>query len=255
MAAAEGKIPPVVHLTYEKGELIMKEGDYGISIYKILKGRAKVYRRIRDTEVTLATLGPGEIFGEMSFLTKLLEARSASVRALEDVDVEVLHPARLSEEYNKMPPVLKYIINHSLNRLIRMNKLATDLVLKKKEKEEKPQVEPEAAKRRFYRKELDKEGVYRPTGSGLKVKLACHIRDISLGGVGMDISSLNALKSSHNPDDEFEVHTTLPSGQALCFIAKIRSVDKDSTSGRIILGLEFTRIPEEAKKRLRFFLM
>jgi hypothetical protein len=31
------KIPPVVHLSYSKGDLIIKEGDYGISIYKILE--------------------------------------------------------------------------------------------------------------------------------------------------------------------------------------------------------------------------
>jgi len=31
-------------LTFEKGELIIKQGDYGISIYKILSGKVKIFR-------------------------------------------------------------------------------------------------------------------------------------------------------------------------------------------------------------------
>ena len=38
------KIPPVVHLSYSKGELIIKEGDYGISIYKIFKGHVRIFK-------------------------------------------------------------------------------------------------------------------------------------------------------------------------------------------------------------------
>ena len=61
------KIPPVVHLSYPKGELIIKEGDYGISIYKVLKGNVRIFKKLHDHKFTLATLERGEVFGEMVF--------------------------------------------------------------------------------------------------------------------------------------------------------------------------------------------
>ena len=60
-------IPPITTLGYKRGELISKEGDYGISMYKIIEGKVRVFKESGEREVTLATLGPGEIIGEMTF--------------------------------------------------------------------------------------------------------------------------------------------------------------------------------------------
>jgi len=57
-------------LRYEKGELIIKQGDYGISIYKIVSGKVKIFRIYKGLEVPLATLEPGNINGEMAFMNK-----------------------------------------------------------------------------------------------------------------------------------------------------------------------------------------
>lgn len=123
----EKKIPPIVYLSYAKGELIIKEGDYGISIYKILEGSVRIFRQEGQRKITLATLGRGEVFGEMTFFNFLLEPRSASVEAIDDVQVEVWHPAMLGDEYKKIPPVLRYVVKHTLNRLLKLNKLVGDL--------------------------------------------------------------------------------------------------------------------------------
>ena len=50
MVDIKNKIPPLVRLNYNKSELIMKEGDYGISIYKVLKGRVRVFKGSGDSE-------------------------------------------------------------------------------------------------------------------------------------------------------------------------------------------------------------
>jgi CRP-like cAMP-binding protein len=63
-------MPPIVRLKYKRGELIIKEGDYGISIYKIIKGKVRIFNESGGSEVPLATLGRGEIIGEMTFLNK-----------------------------------------------------------------------------------------------------------------------------------------------------------------------------------------
>lgn len=127
------KIPPIVYLGYAKGELIIKGGDYGISIYKILQGNVRIFREEGQRKITLATLGRGEVFGEMTFFNFLLEPRSASVEAIDDVQVEVWHPALLADEYKKISPMLRYVVKHTLNRLLKLNKLVGDLAAERQQ--------------------------------------------------------------------------------------------------------------------------
>ena len=128
------KIPPIVHLSYSKGELILKEGDYGISIYKIVKGNVRIFRKLGEHKVTLATLGKGEVFGEMTFFNFLLEPRSASVEAMDDVMLEVWHSALLADEYKRISPMLRYVLKQTLSRLLKLNKVVSDLSAKQSEK-------------------------------------------------------------------------------------------------------------------------
>jgi len=128
------KIPPIVHLSYSKGELIIKEGDYGISIYKILKGNVRISKKLGEHKITLATLGRGEVFGEMSFFNFLLEPRSASVEAIDDVVLEVWHSALLADEYKRISPMLRYVLKQTLSRLLKLNKVVSDLSAKQTEK-------------------------------------------------------------------------------------------------------------------------
>ena len=128
------KIPPIVHLSYSKGELIIKEGDYGISIYKIVKGNVRIFRKLGEHKITLATLGKGEVFGEMTFFNFLLEPRSASVEAMGDVVLEVWHSALLADEYKRISPMLRYVLKQTLSILLKLNKVVSDLSAKQSEK-------------------------------------------------------------------------------------------------------------------------
>ena len=130
MAKAPSTFSDVTVLRYKKGEQIIKQGDYGISIYIILNGNVEVSRESEGGDVVLATLGPGDIIGEMIFLNKGVEVRSASARALQDSELEVWHPDDLGKKYEEIAPVLKAMINQVLKRLLRMNKLRDKLVPK-----------------------------------------------------------------------------------------------------------------------------
>jgi hypothetical protein len=67
---------------FSAGEMIIREGEPGRSVYIILDGRVRVFTRDSgDNELELATLGVGQFFGEMSFVSG--EPRSSSVAALE----------------------------------------------------------------------------------------------------------------------------------------------------------------------------
>ncbi len=141
-------------LTFEKGELIIKQGDYGISIYKILSGKVKIFRTYNGVEVPLATLEPGSIIGEMAFLNKDADVRSASARAMEDTELEVFHPIDLVEKYAKTSDVLKIIIDQALSRLLRINRLMDQLAAKEREDKGHPRgkEDPWSSTREFYRK-------------------------------------------------------------------------------------------------------
>ncbi|MDF2980502.1 MAG: crp 2, partial [Devosia sp.] len=63
------------------GEVFIREGEQGGSLYIILAGAVEVTKEDGGHEVTLATRGPGEFLGEMSLLEQA--PRTASVRATE----------------------------------------------------------------------------------------------------------------------------------------------------------------------------
>ena len=63
------------------GETIVEEGVPGERLYLIRSGKVRVLRTVETREVTIAELGPGKVFGEMSLLDD--SPASASVRALE----------------------------------------------------------------------------------------------------------------------------------------------------------------------------
>ncbi|MDK2123597.1 Crp/Fnr family transcriptional regulator [Parachitinimonas caeni] len=68
--------------TYNKGTIIINEGDSGTSMYMLLSGRVKVF--VSDQhgkEYILAVLGPGEYVGELALLDD--EPRTASVETEE----------------------------------------------------------------------------------------------------------------------------------------------------------------------------
>ena len=113
---------PAVRLEYEKDELIVKEGDYGISIYQVVEGKVEVFIKSNGKKTSITTLGPGEIIGEMIFLTGNKTRRSASVKAAEDSVLEAWHPTRILKEYEAMPFIIRHIANQSVNHLIRVDR-------------------------------------------------------------------------------------------------------------------------------------
>ena len=246
------KIPPIKTLSYKKGDLIFKEGDYGISMYKIIEGKVLVFKESGDRQVTLATLGQGDIIGEMTFLSGPNVPRSASAKALEDSKLEVWHFSRLRKEYEEMPPILKVMATQTLQRLVRTNNNLVNLDAKQSEAEKGNQG---VSQRRFYRKEVDLDCIYRPANADPNARLKGKIRDIGLGGMRLEVSSKNGGNSFYKTGEVFIVNTALPNGKALEMMAKVTSVGQNGAPGRLSMGMCFTNIPAWVKERLGFFLM
>ena len=61
------------------GEVVFSEGDIGTAFYVLVAGEVIIEKERGGTVVALATLNPGECFGEMALVANTL--RSATVRA------------------------------------------------------------------------------------------------------------------------------------------------------------------------------
>jgi CRP/FNR family transcriptional regulator, cyclic AMP receptor protein len=66
---------------YETGQEVVRQGDTGVGAFIIRSGKVDVIQERNGKEIKLATLGAGDVFGEMALLDEF--PRSATVRAVE----------------------------------------------------------------------------------------------------------------------------------------------------------------------------
>ena len=87
---------------FEDGELLVEQDTVGRSMYLILSGEAEVVRRDGSTSNTLATLQPGQVFGEIGYIRET--QRTADVRAVGQLSA-------LRFDYERMEQDLKFFPN------------------------------------------------------------------------------------------------------------------------------------------------
>jgi len=97
-------------VVYPAGSVVIKEGDYGDSMFLIVEGQVRIYRG----EVELTTLGPRAYFGEMSILDG--EPRSASAAAASDCLLLRINQADfheiLSANFEATLSIVRMLISH-----------------------------------------------------------------------------------------------------------------------------------------------
>ena len=72
--------------SFRGGEVVFREGDDSDTCYIVRSGHARAVREHADgRQITLATFGPGDIFGELAMFDD--ERRSATVEAVDDLEV------------------------------------------------------------------------------------------------------------------------------------------------------------------------
>ena len=75
----------VSRVHYDAGQIIFRQGELYRSFYIIISGEVQVFREQNGREVDVATLGPGQFFGEIAILQGT--RRTASIRAITAVDL------------------------------------------------------------------------------------------------------------------------------------------------------------------------
>jgi CRP/FNR family cyclic AMP-dependent transcriptional regulator len=103
-------------VTYKKGTRIIKQGREGGALYLIVDGSAAIVKDYKsDNAKTLAKVGPGAIFGEMSLLDG--EPHAASVIALEDTELSTMSQEEFDRLYEEMNPIMQGIVQLLIDRL------------------------------------------------------------------------------------------------------------------------------------------
>lgn len=124
-----GSLPPaqlkalarwIAVLGYEEGESVVRQGDAGDGLFLILEGGAEV-RRGRKT---LAQLGRGQFFGEMSLFDNL--PRSADVVASRPSKLGVLTKAEFWGFAASEPSIVLSILEEMSHRLRAANQALAD---------------------------------------------------------------------------------------------------------------------------------
>lgn len=123
-AALEASMSTV---TLRRGEMLFGEGDDGDQLYVVIEGKIKLGRRSVDgRENLIAILGPGQMFGELSFFDP--GPRSATATAVTDTELRSLGHQALNPVLQSHPDVAYALLNQLAGRLRRTNEVVGDLV-------------------------------------------------------------------------------------------------------------------------------
>ena len=86
---------------FEPGDIIFQQGDLGNSVYVIKEGECEALRERKGAPELLATLSPGEYFGEMALLSD--RTRNATIRARTAMDVLIIPKADFNSLRHSVP--------------------------------------------------------------------------------------------------------------------------------------------------------
>ena len=95
----------VTPINVKAGKVLTKEGDAGREFMIIATGSASVRRKGRK----IATLGPGDFFGELALLAGV--PRTATVIAESDMIVEALNRAEFATLLDESPSIARKVLS------------------------------------------------------------------------------------------------------------------------------------------------
>jgi CRP-like cAMP-binding protein len=110
---------------YGDKTVLIKEGDIQQEIYWILSGEVYITRKLGDKYKVMATLGKGELIGEMSFFDK--SVRSATVITKGPVEALVFSKENFQEIFSASPQWTKRLLISLSSRIRQMIEKFTDL--------------------------------------------------------------------------------------------------------------------------------
>jgi CRP-like cAMP-binding protein len=106
-------------VVYEKGQVLFEAGAKSREMYIIKEGLLSIYIKKKEQIIELATLGDGEVLGEMAFFDGA--PRSASAKALSETELMVVSFTDMDKQLQKLPGWLRSVISTILPRIRKAN--------------------------------------------------------------------------------------------------------------------------------------
>lgn len=113
---------------YEQNEVIFKAGDKAESMFILRKGTVKIFLEKDNTEITLAVLQQGAVFGEMAFFDD--QPRSAGARCVESSELTQVSKQDFNRLLMQIPKWLHTMMNALSMRLRTTNDRLKDVEAK-----------------------------------------------------------------------------------------------------------------------------
>lgn len=104
----------MIRKTFRPGATIFFEGQPADCAYIVERGQVEICATRDRTHITLATLGRGEIFGEMAVLDD--SVRSAAARATEETEVLIIRRDQLKRRIQEVEPVVGQLLGSLISR-------------------------------------------------------------------------------------------------------------------------------------------
>ena len=213
--------------TYQNGQIIFEEGSAGDLIYTIESGSIELYKKVGDEMVVVEVLHPGDILGELVFLTK--KTHFVSAKAVGKTTVEVVDRDLLDEEFNQLSSNFQRLLKNLGLRLERAIEKSVQPKLRRKD----PRVS----------KVL---GLTFKSGASL---IKAFSGDISLGGLFIKTDKPLA------PGEQFSLKIQLPYTFDIlpveCRVAWNRTKTDDPIQRQTGMGIQFINLSPEDRARLR----
>ena len=107
---------------FENNQIIVEPGEPSQGAFLIEEGKVEVYRTVGDRKIVVATLGKGEIFGEMALVGEAEHARYVEARAR--TSCLVISREQYQTLLEETPPIMRLFLSRVVRKLRRTTELA-----------------------------------------------------------------------------------------------------------------------------------
>jgi CRP-like cAMP-binding protein len=231
---------------FQPGDVIIREGDPGRSVFLILAGRVRVFTRdYRGDELDLAALGVGQFFGEMSFLTG--KPRSSFVAAFEDSVLIELSYTAMANLVRENPQLKDTLVKYFRERIESTRKKREEVGMPERRQNDRVRERVAVIFSVLSGSEGSKE---RETSS-----YNAHSRDISMSGMLLECEGSLAERLGIGTDLRLELKLPSPWGDIRA-VGTVRRFPAAANGGQkaAVVALEFKAIPSEDIQKLQGFL-
>jgi hypothetical protein len=100
---------------FAEGEVLFREGDPPDCVFRLLNGAVEILRQLDGEPILLGSVGAGQFIGEMGVVEN--RPRSATARAISEVEAEILTPTEFFDQIAGSPQAARELIQRLSQRL------------------------------------------------------------------------------------------------------------------------------------------